>query len=311
MNKPLVTFALFAYNQERYIREALAGALAQTYTPLQIILSDDNSSDKTFAIMQEVASQYHGPHQILLNRNQPNLGIGAHVNKVMSLAQGEFIVVAAGDDISLPERTAILADKWIELGQRAISVHTSTQQIDEAGHELEIVKPSKAIETFTPGCILGATHGWSAESFVKFGDLGENSTIEDIVIAFRSSLLDGVYFIDQPLVKYRIGGISSWQGIQRKERKIGQWRRWSALYQQMLNDLNKIYPEQHPLRETLLARTRVCSTLLAMSASQAPLAVAWQNKAILFNRFFFNEAMEYYLPFVFRVMHAIRRRVMR
>ena len=41
--RPLVTFALFAYNQEKYIREAVEGAFSQTYEPLEIILSDDYS----------------------------------------------------------------------------------------------------------------------------------------------------------------------------------------------------------------------------------------------------------------------------
>ena len=104
-DRPLVTFALFAYNQEEYIRDAIQGALSQTYSPLQIILSDDNSSDNTFTIMQEIASQYKGPHQITLNRNQSNQGIGGHINKLMLLTKGEFIVIAAGDDISMPERT--------------------------------------------------------------------------------------------------------------------------------------------------------------------------------------------------------------
>lgn len=40
---PLVTFALFAYNQEKFIREAVEGAFAQTYESLEIILSDDCS----------------------------------------------------------------------------------------------------------------------------------------------------------------------------------------------------------------------------------------------------------------------------
>jgi len=46
-DRPLVTFALVAYNQEQYIREAVEGAFAQTYEPLEIILSDDCSSDRT------------------------------------------------------------------------------------------------------------------------------------------------------------------------------------------------------------------------------------------------------------------------
>lgn len=45
-----VTFFLLAYNQERYIREA---ALAQDYPDLEVVLSDDCSTDGTFAIIQE------------------------------------------------------------------------------------------------------------------------------------------------------------------------------------------------------------------------------------------------------------------
>jgi len=49
-----VTFALFAYNQEKYIREEVEGAFSQTYQPLEIIWSDDCSSDRTFAPAAEL-----------------------------------------------------------------------------------------------------------------------------------------------------------------------------------------------------------------------------------------------------------------
>ena len=48
VEKPLVTFALFAYNQEKLITAAVEAAFAQTYQPLEIIISDDESSDKTY-----------------------------------------------------------------------------------------------------------------------------------------------------------------------------------------------------------------------------------------------------------------------
>ena len=41
--------------------------------PLEIILSDDASADRTFAIMQEKAAAYYGPHRLMLNRNPTNL----------------------------------------------------------------------------------------------------------------------------------------------------------------------------------------------------------------------------------------------
>src|SRR5208337_387457 len=106
-DKPLLTFALVGYNQERFIREAVEGAFAQTYSPLEIILSDDCSSDRTFDIMREMAAAYRGPHRVVLNRNAVNTGFGGHINRVMELVHGELVLIAAGDDISLPGRAEV------------------------------------------------------------------------------------------------------------------------------------------------------------------------------------------------------------
>ena len=68
-NKPLVTFIVISYNQEAFIRDGVEGAFSQTYSPLEIVLSDDCSRDRTFEIMQELAAAYRGPHRVILNRN--------------------------------------------------------------------------------------------------------------------------------------------------------------------------------------------------------------------------------------------------
>ncbi len=111
--RPLVTFALFAYNQEKYIREAVEGAFAQTYEPLEIILSDDCSTDRTFEIMEAMASQYDGQNRIRIRRNPDNLGVLKHVIHVAHEARGEFIILAAGDDISSADRTRKLTNMWM------------------------------------------------------------------------------------------------------------------------------------------------------------------------------------------------------
>jgi glycosyltransferase involved in cell wall biosynthesis len=112
--RPLVTFALFAYNQEQFVREAIEAAFAQTYEPLEIILSDDCSSDRTFAIMQEMATAYTGPHRVIARQSPQNRRVLRHVLDVARLAQGKYMVVAAGDDISMPQRT----DRLVELFER-------------------------------------------------------------------------------------------------------------------------------------------------------------------------------------------------
>jgi len=129
--RPLVTFALFAYNQEKYIREAVEGAFAQTYQPLEIILSDDCSSDRTFEIMQEMAAKYKGPHQVRATRNIKNLGVTQHFLTRCKEAKGGIIVVAAGDDISLPTRVAEHVPEYDDLSVAGVS--SAFNLIDSAG----------------------------------------------------------------------------------------------------------------------------------------------------------------------------------
>lgn len=130
-DRPLVTFALFTYNQEKFVREAVNAALNQKYTPLEIILSDDCSTDCTFEILQEMASAYRGPHNIVVRQTKNNSGTLLHVAEVAKLAKGKLLILAAGDDISMPERTATLVDAWQSSG--AWGFCSRFDRIDETG----------------------------------------------------------------------------------------------------------------------------------------------------------------------------------
>lgn len=213
--RPLVTFALFAYNQERFIREAAEAALAQTYSPLQVILSDDFSSDDTFKIIQQVAEDYTGPHEVIINCNKHNLGVGSHVNHIMKLAKGQLVIGGAGDDVSLPERAAELAKEWLRRDMRCSSLYSDLLMIGEDGQSLgirdfaypEVYSTSDAfrfaVDTMTRG-VIGCVHAWDRRLFEVFGPMLSDTVYEDRVLAFRSLLLDGIGHIPQVLVKYRI-----------------------------------------------------------------------------------------------------------
>ncbi|MFO1431402.1 MAG: glycosyltransferase [Candidatus Competibacteraceae bacterium] len=213
--RPLVTFALFAYNQERFIREAVEGALAQTYSPLQIILSDDCSSDRTFEYMKEMARSYEGPHQIVLNRNESNQGIGGHINRVMRLVKGDLIIVAAGDDISMPQRTGTVVNVWLKAGRKADLLCSDYVAISEDGNNLE-VKQGCIIESLTAEMmaryeygIIGATAAWTSRLWQKAGELPQGTVNEDVVLSFRAVLCGGIEYINRPLLYYR-EGVSMW-----------------------------------------------------------------------------------------------------
>jgi len=219
MPQPLITFALFAYKQDRFIRDAVEGAFAQTYSPLEIILSDDCSPDGTFEIMREMAAAYCGPHRIVLNRNPENIGVASHVNKVCALLQGDLIVAAAGDDVSLPERTTTLYEAWLASGGEAHSIYSDAIIIDANGNRSErwFSKPSdvaKSLKDAISGkevVLLGAAHMFSRRTFEVFGPLNPGVLLEDHAIPFRSLILGRVEYVPVPLVLYRRHGENMYQ----------------------------------------------------------------------------------------------------
>lgn len=215
MNKrlPAVTFVLFSYNQEKYIAEAISGALGQDYDNLEIIISDDNSSDGTFEIIERVVKEYKGTAKIVLTKNASNLGVTRHVNKVIEMATGEFIIVAAGDDISIPSRTRILVDAWIRKDKADCSIFTNAIVIDESGIEGELYynKPivTGNIKEFIENkrCWVGGfSHGFAKNLYKKFGPICTETFQEDGIIGFRAILKDGITYIDEPTVLYRRHG---------------------------------------------------------------------------------------------------------
>src|SRR5437879_13915559 len=90
--KPLLTLGVIAYNQEEFIENAVLGAFAQTYTPVEIILSDDCSSDGTFDVLQTMVAAYTGPHRIIMNRTECNRGVGGYVNRLFQLSVVELML---------------------------------------------------------------------------------------------------------------------------------------------------------------------------------------------------------------------------
>lgn len=263
---PLVTFALFAYNQEQYIREAVEAALAQTYEPLEIIFSDDCSSDRTFDIIEELVKEYVGPHKVLLNKNQVNLGssgLGRHVNHVLAMAKGQLVVFAAGDDISLPCRTKELVQLWSKTGQPPCSLHSAVETLStdplDTGKlisgcaSFDGVNIQEGIRLGMKG-VLGASHAITKNLFDHFGPLPEGTIFEDRTLAFRSLLAGKVLYCPKALVRYRqhSESITSRKNYEDQIR----WERWIdgtiAQYKSFLADY-QLFMANQPLDGAVLS----------------------------------------------------------
>lgn len=99
MKAPLVSVCMPLYNTERFVGEAIQGVLSQTYRNLELIICDNCSTDRSLEIVERFARE---DSRVRLVRNRRNLGYAGNLHKVMSLAQGDFVIVHCADDLSAP-----------------------------------------------------------------------------------------------------------------------------------------------------------------------------------------------------------------
>ena len=209
VEKPLISFVLIAYNQERFIRQAVEGAFGQTYSPLEVILSDDFSSDDTFRIMEQMARAYRGQHRVILNRNKANLGIGGHLSAALALASGELAVMAAGDDVSLGHRTNSVHQGWLNSGKRAFVITSSAHVISSDGVKVgELTCKRWEIRLGRTFGVIGPTYALNSQVWKRFSKL-DGVYNEDTVLSLRALMLGSILAIDEPLVNYRVHGNSA------------------------------------------------------------------------------------------------------
>lgn len=125
---PLVSIVLTTYNGERFVRETLKSLVSQTYPNLEIVVSDDGSTDGTITILKEFAARYPA---VRLNLNEKNIGIARNYNLAVRMARGEFVIGISHDDLLPPTHV----EKMVPLFStpKIGLVHCNAVRIDENG----------------------------------------------------------------------------------------------------------------------------------------------------------------------------------
>jgi len=97
---PLVSIIIPVYNGERYLAEAIESVLAQTYQPIEVIVIDDGSTDKS----AHVAKSFSPPIRYCY---QTNSGLGAARNRGIQLAEGDYFAFLDADDIWIRDKLSM------------------------------------------------------------------------------------------------------------------------------------------------------------------------------------------------------------
>lgn len=128
-----ISVIIAVFNGEKYLAQTLKSILDQDYTPLEVIVINDGSTDKT----GEVLSAFNNRIRVIY---QENTGVSAARNKGIELAQGEMIVFFDADDLMYPAK---LSDQAALLSQQPSLgyVHSGWDKIDANGRYIISVKP--------------------------------------------------------------------------------------------------------------------------------------------------------------------------
>lgn len=225
MDRPLVSAVVITYKAEKYIKETLDSVFSQNYENLEIVITDDNSPDNTFEIIKEYVSSYKGNSKVILNQNNPNLGIAGNVNKGINLSHGDYICIFDGDDVAYPNRISQSLD--IILKHQVKGMTSNMDIINGAGTRIGLFDT----DTYSDSVVFGideylsgkAKNGGASRMFSRelvnlYGDLNEDCNTEDTTYFFRNLLSGGIAYCHHPLVKYRIHGNNISKGANLYER---------------------------------------------------------------------------------------------
>lgn len=210
--KPLVSVLIPAYNHETYVKEAILSVINQTYgyENIQLIVTDDCSSDTTAAILSELASKYN--FKLILHTK--NIGLPSCLNEMISLSKAKYITICASDDIMFLDRI----ENQINILKKNPDIDILTGDgilIDEHGNIIYDYSPNpqcSLINYTFDDLFLRLKPGFAAgtviirsDLFQRIGAYDPNFTIEDYYFWLKAAYNNAkIVKCNVPFLFYRV-----------------------------------------------------------------------------------------------------------
>ena len=207
MQNRLVSVVVACFNQKNVIAETIFSILEQTYTNLEIIISDDGSTDGTRELLESLAST---DSRIKLYLQEKNLGITDNYNFLVNQATGFYIALFSGDDLmycnKIEKQVALMESK-----SDASFCHHSVVEIDYVTGEKQKEVRHKYKNSITTindvlrnlGIPGSMSILYKNKIFIDEVFDSEIKTASDWLQIIDLCALGKGYYIDEVLCKYR------------------------------------------------------------------------------------------------------------
>jgi Glycosyl transferase family 2 len=228
-----VTIAIPTRNRQEYLAQAVSSALSQTYQDIEVVVSDNASTDDTFSCLRQIED----PRLVVLKQGD-DIGMVGNFNACLNNASGEFFLMLSDDDLLLPTAIERLSAPFLgglgNCGAESIGMTWcpcaiinpagETQWITDAGPEIE--SPAALILALWNG-VRGprfssvmvrtedarAVGGYNGE---RYGVLCDSPNWASAALRYQHAAC-----VHQPLVQYRTHAASA-----SREAACRDWQRW-------------------------------------------------------------------------------------
>lgn len=214
MENPLVSIIVITYNSENFVLETLESAKAQTYRNIELIISDDCSTDHTVEICRNwVEENKHHFTRTKILTVKKNTGIAPNCNRGLYASKGEWVNFIAGDDMLYENRIqecikTVCENTSIKILFSNVAINgklTPKTQIQEPFFSM---LPQKQYRELLKKNFLPAPATFiNRETIIQLNGFNEKYALFEDFPFFLKALRNEIQFhkIDQQLVYYRVG----------------------------------------------------------------------------------------------------------
>ena len=210
----MVSIALTTYNGEKYLRGQLDSILLQTIQDFEVVVCDDRSCDSTWCILEEYARK---DLRFKIHRNEKNLGFLRNFEQAISLCTGDYIALCDQDDIWLNNHVQILLEHisdYTLCGANALLVDGDNKDLnitllDTLGVDyLPQNQEDFEFFLFHSNVFQGAALLFKKELISRALPFPENVEFHDHWLALVACSMDGVNYVNVPVLRYRQHGMN-------------------------------------------------------------------------------------------------------
>lgn len=224
---PKVSVAFIAYNQRRFVSEAMDGVLKQTlWHDLEVVVGDDASSDGTREVLCGYA-QRHPEHVRMLDTPQ-HLGMIPNVVRILRACRGDYVALLEGDDYwTEPEKLARQAKLLDEMPDLTLLFHDALRIYDGGERRPHpYCKPGLGErvpiqELLHANVVPTCSAVFRRRCIENLPQWYEKMSFGDWPLHLIAAAQGGVGFIDARWAVYRVHSSGMWSVLSEREKRVG------------------------------------------------------------------------------------------